>query len=351
MKSAACAAFLAIAATCAAQPPIEPGTLLGKMDRIIIPAVEFREANAMDVLNFLFEATMAADPDPRHSFGLIHPREVETPRTIHVFKTEDGTSPDIPPFSFNARRLSMLQTFDLICEHAGLRFTLGQSGPELFLSDGRRLLRKEIPAPPAPPLPDPSEHDEWGFGGFDGPIPVQTNALDWRPLLNLTHSDETTLEAWESALAHMGFTFTHHTGGFNTLIDESGTLSSRLQPLDYIQGERQDEAVRWIVRAYITPEGTFRGMAIFPMDQRGQALTFDNSCLIFRQVFQNPRFLPWRERRIRSRRDTTAPSLCPSRHPMSLPIMPLSVVQSQIRASRASQLPFIFCQSIDESSP
>lgn len=93
MKSAACAACLVIAATCAAQPPIDSGSLPGKMDRIIIPAVEFREANAMDVLNFLFEAALAADPDTPHPLGLIHPREAETPRTIHVFDQDKGVRP------------------------------------------------------------------------------------------------------------------------------------------------------------------------------------------------------------------------------------------------------------------
>jgi hypothetical protein len=263
MKSAACAACLAIAATCAAQPPIDSGSLPGKMDRIIIPSVEFREANAMDVLNFLHEASMAADPEPGPPLSLIHPREAETPRTIHVFMTEDGASLDIPPFSLYGQRLSMLQTFDLVCEIAGLRFTMGPSGPELYLSDGQRLMRKEIPAPPDPPSTDPSGHDDWGNLDFAGPVPTHSHSLDWSPLLDLVRSGESTPEAWESALDQLGFTLTRHAGRFNALIDESGTLSSRLQPPDYIEGERQDEAVRWTARAHFAKDGIFRGMAIF----------------------------------------------------------------------------------------
>jgi hypothetical protein len=64
-------------------------------------------------------------------------------------------------------------------------------------------------------------------------------------------------------LDQLGFTLTRHAGRFNALIDESGTLSSRLQPPGYIEGERQDEAVRWTARAYFAKDETFRGMAIF----------------------------------------------------------------------------------------
>lgn len=269
MKSAACAVFLAVAATGAALPPAEPAPLQDKMDRIIIPAVEFREANAMDVLNFLYEAALAADPEPAPPLSLIHPRDTDTPRTIHVFVTANGTSPDIPPFSLYGQRLSMLQACDLVCEIAGLRFTMGPSGPELYLSDGQRLMRKEIPVPPAPPSTAPSRHDDWGNPDFDGPIPTHSNTLDWPPLLDLVRSGESTPDAWESALAQLGFTLTRHTGRFNALADESGILTSRLHPPDYIQGQRQDESGRWVARAYFADDGTFRGMAVFALSAAG----------------------------------------------------------------------------------
>ncbi len=264
MRIPAIAVLFALALPGGAQTNDAPTTLLQRMERIIIPAVEFREANAMDVLNFLFEAATVADPDDRSPLGLIHPHAVEPPRTIHVFETADGTSLEIPPFSFNGQHLNMLQAFDLICARAGLRFTMEHSGPVLFLPDGRRLLRKEIPAPPSPPLLNTSEYDEWGFGEFDNPIPVKATAVDWKPLLQLASYRETMPDALVSALEQMGFTCMRHKGGYTSLIDESGTLSSGLQPLDFIQGDRQDEAGRWIVQGYISKDSTLRGMAVFP---------------------------------------------------------------------------------------
>ena len=246
------AALFALSAS--AQPPSDSASILAKMERIVIPCAQFREASAMDVLAFLGEASVAADPEPPGSFGLVRP----APRMLATFETEDGSVPDFPPLSFEGRRLTLLQILDEICGRLGIRFAMGPAGPEFFLPDGRRLIRKEVPAPPPA-----GADDEWGsFGGPGELAPAQPDGIDWEPLFKAYASNSTPADA-EAVLAGMGFACSRRPGAFSAL-REPASLPSDVRPMDSLQAERRVGDVLWTVRIYVDEDNRLGGMFIHP---------------------------------------------------------------------------------------
>ena len=248
------AALSALSAS--AQSPPDSTALLAKMERMVIPAAEFRNARATDVLDFLFEASSASDPDANRSLGLISP-----PKTIPVFELEDGSAPDLPPLDFSAQRLPLLQVIDLVCGYAGLQFAIGPSGPEFFLPDGRRLVRKEVPAPPPA-----DSSDEWGFGagGFAGPgelAPAQPDGIDWEPFVR---SYAATPAEREAILERMGFACSRHKGEYAQLREPAPLAAGLLHPQDRILAVRQVGETLWTVQVFIDANGQALGQAIHP---------------------------------------------------------------------------------------
>lgn len=263
MKTAAAlVALFVFAALAGAQTNPARVDLLPRMERIVIPSMEFREANAGDVLDFLIEATTAPDPDPPGSFGLITP-EPNPPRMIHRFETEDGFTPDLPPCDITAHHMPLLQAIDLICGQVGVQYGFGEAGPELYLPDGRRLLPKDVPAPPLQTPPATAPDDEWGFGAgdFGGEIaPRAPDGIDWEPLLRAFDASPAELEG---ILTKMGFTCTRRKGEFAHFHDPA-RLPPGLHPLDCIWAERQEGETRWTVRIFIADDGRTHGLAIQP---------------------------------------------------------------------------------------
>ena len=230
MRSAiAMAALLALGLPAGAQTNPAPDGLLQRLERMVIPAAEFREARAADVLDFLCEASVVSDPDAHRSLGSVSP-----PRTIPVFELEDGSAPDLPPLDFSAQRLPLLQVIDLVCAGAGLQFAIGPAGPEFFLPDGRRLVRKEIPAPP------------------DG--------IDWEPFVR---SYAAPPAERESILERMGFACSRHPGAFLAL-REPASLPVDARPMDYLQAERRVGDVLWTIRIYVGEDDRLGGLFIHP---------------------------------------------------------------------------------------
>ena len=131
-----------------------------KMREIIIPSIEFREANPIDVLQFLLEASIAADPKtPRH--GLLSTNTPAT-REYYTFEVEDGTPLLLHPLTLEYRRISMADAFDRITKEMGLTYRLENGTLTFFTQDGKRIIRKnpvEQAGPGYPPQgvgsPDP----------------------------------------------------------------------------------------------------------------------------------------------------------------------------------------------------
>ncbi len=116
-----------------------------KMQRIIIPAVEFRQANINDVVNFLVEASIAADLDKEGVNIILNLGQsgggggaAPAPAAMPVvdewgFGADDfgaampaasGAAPGVRDITLNLRRISMLDAIKYITEVAGLKYRI-----------------------------------------------------------------------------------------------------------------------------------------------------------------------------------------------------------------------------------
>ena len=125
--------------------------LQDKMQTIIIPAVEFRQANINDVVNFLVEASMAADPEKEGvniilnlGQGAGSPPAAAAPVAAEPAATDEwgfggedfgggapamagGGGGNLRDITLNLRRISMLDAIKYITEVAGLKYRIEDS--------------------------------------------------------------------------------------------------------------------------------------------------------------------------------------------------------------------------------
>ena len=131
-----------------------------KMREIIIPGIEFREANPIDVLQFLLEASTAADPKTP-SLGLLSTNPPAT-RVYYTYEVEGGSPLELHPLTLEYRRITMADAFDRITKEIGLTYRIENNAPVFFTQDGKRIIRTkhvEQAGPGYPPQgvgsPDP----------------------------------------------------------------------------------------------------------------------------------------------------------------------------------------------------
>ena len=121
-----------------------------KMQKIIIPAVEFRQANINDVVNFLVEASINADPDKEGvniilNLGQSGGGSVAAPAPVMSQGVDDwglgfggddfgaplstgvSSTPGVRDITLNLRRISMLDAIKYITEVAGLKYRIENS--------------------------------------------------------------------------------------------------------------------------------------------------------------------------------------------------------------------------------
>ena len=135
-----------------------------RLRSIIIPAVEFRGAAVADVVNFLIEAGIAADPDREGINMVLKTRRLEgwnppapeaddrlAPRAgagVDEWNFGGGDAPPEPEMTagtvtLNLRRISLYDAIATIAEVAGLAWNISPAGVVVFRE-------KERPAPAAP---------------------------------------------------------------------------------------------------------------------------------------------------------------------------------------------------------
>jgi hypothetical protein len=107
-----------------------------KMNEIIIPRVEFRDANPTDVLNFFTEACTFPEPDIS---GLSH---ISTNSIFYTYEVEDGSPLELPPLTLEYRDVSMTEAFDRFTKEMGLTYRLENDTLVFFTQDGKRIIRK-----------------------------------------------------------------------------------------------------------------------------------------------------------------------------------------------------------------
>jgi hypothetical protein len=97
---------------------IDPATqkLIDKMGRIMIPEIEFRQANIHDVVDFLVKASIAEDTSTDN------PKE----KGVNIILNLGGsTGGPIPEITMTARSISLLQSIKIITQVAGLKYIVG----------------------------------------------------------------------------------------------------------------------------------------------------------------------------------------------------------------------------------
>lgn len=121
-----------------------------RLKRIVIPAAEFRQAHVTDVLNFLVEASIAADPDKEGANVVFKERRLEDgvePRAPSPGERLEGRLEPVDewglmeaPFSpsppvgsggsvtLNLRRVSLYDAMETIAEVAGVQWRITEGG-------------------------------------------------------------------------------------------------------------------------------------------------------------------------------------------------------------------------------
>lgn len=122
-----------------------------RMREIIIPCIEFREANPIDVLHFLVEASIAADLGNRCL--CLASTNAPAPREYYSFEADDGTSLELKPLTLEYRRISLLEALDRITKEIGLTYRLENDTLQFFTKDGIRIVWKRNIEPAAPEHP------------------------------------------------------------------------------------------------------------------------------------------------------------------------------------------------------
>ena len=172
-----------------------------KMQTIIIPAVEFRQANITDVVNFLVEASIAADPDKEgvniilnlgQSGGASAPAEPTAPAASTTedpfggFGGEDfgaempvsSGAAGVRDITLNLRRISMLDAIKYITEVAGLKFRIEDSAVMITPIDAPvgNIVTRMYPVQPSimdvivQRGPAPEEENTDGFTSMGGNV-------------------------------------------------------------------------------------------------------------------------------------------------------------------------------------
>jgi hypothetical protein len=122
-----------------------------KLKSIIVPSIEFRNANIMDVVSFLMEASIVGDPEGVGT-SLILSRTIETNRSNNATQTRDFDSPFFPeqppqlkpignPITLNLRRVSLYDAITIIAEAAGLEYKFDERGVVFLNPKGEVLGR------------------------------------------------------------------------------------------------------------------------------------------------------------------------------------------------------------------
>jgi hypothetical protein len=141
--------LLALAVSNTAFGQTNAPTLEQRMKNIMIPTIEFRQANPIDVLHFLVEATSASEPDPNRPVPCIG--RVITNQSVladsYTFELEDGSDLELPALTLEYHRISLFEALHRVTEELGLIFRLQDDKIEFFTKDGKRIVRKQIVEP------------------------------------------------------------------------------------------------------------------------------------------------------------------------------------------------------------
>ncbi len=145
-----------------------------RMQKIIIPTIEFRQANITDVINFLVEASVAGDPEgtgvniilnlsrPGASESTAAPKQAAPALSDDPFAPLEGdmgmmaapeaaAGSDVKTITLNLRRISLLDAIKYITEVAGLKFRIEENAVIITPADvaSGRIVTRMYPVQPS----------------------------------------------------------------------------------------------------------------------------------------------------------------------------------------------------------
>ena len=155
-------------------------TIEQKMKSIIIPSIEFRQASATEVLEFLVEATTATNPD-KYSIFLID-TNTPTTREYYTYEIEDGTPLELHPLTLNYERISIYDAIDRVTKNVGLAYKVENDTVNFYTHDGKKIIRTKHVEQVVPPYgAQGAAITDWGFDGTDSSFDPTRSAPSGEP--------------------------------------------------------------------------------------------------------------------------------------------------------------------------
>ena len=137
-------AFLCLAAwaNAFAYTNAPPGSIDDRLDTIIIPACEFRDGNAADVLEFMITGIiMMPETKDSRSIGLIDTNAPPYPEPEILDRSLPACS-GLPPLTLNLRMIKAREALDHVTSTLNLRYEVTATNILIFTDDGT-LLNKQ----------------------------------------------------------------------------------------------------------------------------------------------------------------------------------------------------------------
>ena len=119
-----------------------PGSIDHRLDTCIIPACEFRDGNAVDVLEFMISGIiMMPEAKDIRPIGLINTNAPPAPHPEILNRSLSACS-NLPTLNLNLRRVSMRDALDYVTKTLNLRYTVTATNILVYTADGI-LLNKQ----------------------------------------------------------------------------------------------------------------------------------------------------------------------------------------------------------------
>ena len=115
-----------------------------RMKAVLIPSIEFRQADPAQALAFLIKASTAEPPTNIPCLGLIETNRPSATAKRFVLELEDGTPLELPTLTLECRRITMLDAIQKTTEILGLSYIFEHDQLILLAKDGRRIRVYEI---------------------------------------------------------------------------------------------------------------------------------------------------------------------------------------------------------------
>ena len=115
------------------------GSINRRLDTLIIPACEFREAKAIDILEFIVSSAIYLCDAPTESIG-IGGTAIDYP---DIYDHSLPVLTNLPPVTINARRISVRDLLNYVTKSLNMRYSVTDTSILIYTTDGTLLNNNE----------------------------------------------------------------------------------------------------------------------------------------------------------------------------------------------------------------